>query len=83
MTDLLLLVVIIVVPAGLVVGLLSLLTMGLEAVADVEESGLLRPAAPRGGRSQPAPGSSSSAVAADGSLTTGPAARISSVTPSA
>lgn len=82
MSDLLVLLVILLLPAGFVVGLLSLLTMGLAAVADLDGNGLVRPAT-RDRRLQPAPGSLSRDVPADGSLTIGPASRISSVTPSA
>ena len=75
MADLLVLVVIVVVPAAALLGPLAILTLGIAAVADYDGNGLVRP--------QPAPGSRSSDSPADGSLTTGPAARMSSVTPSA
>ena len=74
MSDLLVLVVVIAFPAAAVLGLLGFLTLGVAAVADLNGNGLLR---------QPAPGSPSSELAAAGSPTSGPAARMSSVTPSA
>lgn len=78
MIDILVLVVIVAVPAALVLGPLAVLTLGIAAVADLDGQGLVR-----AGTRQPAPGSSSNAPATDGSLTSGPAARMSSVTPSA
>ena len=79
MSDILVLLVIVAVPAAVVLGPLALLTLGIAAVADLDGQGLVRPA----GAHQPAPGSSSAAPAAAGSLTSGPAARMSGVTPSA
>jgi hypothetical protein len=76
MGDALVLLVVIVVPAAVLLGPLALLTLGVAAVADLDGNGLVR-------STQPAPGSSSDAKAADGSVTTGPASRMSSVTPSA
>lgn len=83
MSDLLVLLVIVVVPAAVTLGPLALLTMGLAAVADVDGNGLVRAPGQAAGRAQPAPGSLASVAPADGSVTTGPAARMSSVTPSA
>ena len=86
MGDILVLVVIVVVPATALLGPLAILTLGLAAVADIDGNGLVRSSAPLAGprsQRQPAPGSSSSDGAGDGSVTTGPAARMSSVTPSA
>jgi hypothetical protein len=79
MSDILVLVVLVAVPAALALGPLALLTLGIAAVADLDDNGLVRPAGTR----QPGPGSSSIAPAAAGSLTSGPAARMSGVTPSA
>ena len=79
MSDILVLLVIVAVPAAVALGPLAVITLGIAAVADLDGQGLVRAAGPR----QPAPGSSSNAPAADGSLTSGPAARMSSVTPSA
>jgi hypothetical protein len=76
MSDILLLVIVVGLPALVVLGPLALMALGVAAVADLDGNGLVRPA-------QPAPGSVSMDIAADGSLTTGPAARMSSVTPSA
>ena len=76
MTDVLLLVVVVGLPALVVLGPLALIALGVAAVADVDGNGLVRPA-------QPAPGSLSRDTTVDGSLTRGPAARMSSVTPSA
>ena len=75
MADLLVLVVIVLVPAAALLGPLAILTLGIAAVADYDGNGLVR--------RQPAPGSLSSDTRADTSLTTGPASRMSSVTPSA
>ena len=75
MADLLVLVVIVLVPAVAVLGPLAILTLGIAAIADYDGNGLVRP--------QPAAGSSSSDTSAVGSRTTGPASRMSSVTPSA
>ena len=83
MTDLLLLVVVIGLPALVVLGPLAILTLGIAAVADVDGNGLMRPAGTSGRVVQPAPGSFSSDVPAGGSSTRGPAARMSSLTPSA
>lgn len=83
MSDILLLAVIVALPAAVVLGPLALLTLGITAVADLDETGLVRPAGSPDGRRQPAPGSASRALPAEGSLTSGPAARMSSVTPSA
>ena len=83
MGDLVVLFVILVLPAAVVLGPLAIFTLGLAAVADFDGNGLVRsPAAPVR-RIQPAPGSLSTDVAIDGSVTIGPASRISSVTPSA
>ena len=83
MSDILVLVVIVALPAAVILGPLAVLTLGIAAVADYDGSGLVHPAGvPARGR-QPAPGSSSSSPPADGSPTSGPAARMSSVTPSA
>ena len=76
MTDILLLVVIVTLPALVVLGPLAILALGVGAVADLDGKGLVRPA-------QPAPGSSSSGAVVVGSVTSGPASRMSSVTPSA
>jgi hypothetical protein len=83
MGDLVVLLAILVLPAVVVLGPLAILTLGLAAVADVDGNGLIRSTAAPGGGRQPAPGSLSRDPAADGSLTTGPASRMSSVTPSA
>ena len=82
MSDIFVLVVIVALPAAALLGPLAILTLGIAAVSDLD-GGLVRPAGARAGTPQPAPGSSSSATAADGSAAMGPAARISSVTPSA
>lgn len=79
MTDVLLLVVLVALPALLVVGPLAVLGLGIAAVADLETSGLVR----RDGPGQPAPRSDAKPAAAFGSVTTGPAARMPSSTPSA
>jgi hypothetical protein len=76
MTDLLLLVVIIGLPALVVIGPLAIIGLAVAAVADLDGNGLVRPA-------QPAPGSVSRTNPAEGVLTIGPASRMSSVTPSA
>lgn len=75
MSDILLLVVVIGLPALVVLGPLAIIALGVAAVADLDGNGLVRPP-------QPAPGSLSRDAAADGSVTMGPAARMSSVTPS-
>ena len=83
MGDVVVLFVILVLPAAVVLGPLAIFTLGLAAVADFDGNGLVQsPAAPVR-RPQPAPGSLSSDVAGDGSVTIGPASRMSSVTPSA
>ena len=82
MSDILVLVIIVALPAAGLLGPLAVLTLGIAAVSDLDE-GLVRPASTPAGTGQPTPGSSSSAPAADGSLISGPAARMSSVTPSA
>jgi len=76
MTDILLLIVIVSLPALAVLGPLAILALGVAAVADLDGNGLVRLA-------QPAPGSSSSGAAIVRSVTSGPASRMSSVTPSA
>lgn len=68
-------------PAAALLGILGLLTLGVAAVSDLDGTGLVR-ASGTLERRQPAPGSSSTELPADGSLTSGPAARMSSVTPS-
>jgi hypothetical protein len=73
MSDILVLLVLIVMPAAAVIGPLTVLTLGLAAVADLDGNGLIRSTAPRTAGGQPAPGS----------LTSGPAALMASVTPSA
>lgn len=83
MGDLVVLLVIFVLPAAVVLGPLAIVTLGLAAVADFDGNGLLRSPATPALRPQPAPGSLSSDLASDGSVTTGPAPRISSVTRSA
>ncbi len=83
MSDIFVLVVIVALPAAALLGPLAILTLGIAAVADLD-GGLVRgPGTPPGATHQPAPGSSSRARPADGSATVGPAARMSSVTPSA
>ena len=83
MSDIFVLVVIVALPAAALLGPLAILTLGIAAVSDLD-GGLVRAAGtPADGTRQPAPGSSSSARPADGSATVGPAARMSSVTPSA
>jgi hypothetical protein len=76
MTDILLLVVVVGLPALVVLGPLAIIALGLAAVADRDGNGLVLPA-------QPAPGSTSTETTVDGSLTSGPASLMSSVTPSA
>ena len=86
MSDIFVLVVIVALPAAALLGPLAILTLGIAAVSDYDGTGLVRPAGTPvrpAGTPQPAPGSSSSGPAADGSLTSGPAVRMSSVTPSA
>jgi hypothetical protein len=77
------LVVIVAVPAALALGPLAVLTLGIAAVSDLDGAGLVRRAGPPKRLLQPAPGSTSSEVPADGSPASGPASRMSSVTPSA
>ena len=79
MSDILVLLVLVVVPAAVALGPLAVLTLGIAAVADLDGNGFVRPA----GTLQPGPESSSVGTAAAGSLTSGPAARMSAVTPSA
>ena len=76
MTDILLLVVVVGLPALVVLGPLAIIALGVAAVADLDGNGLVLPA-------QPAPGSTSVDTTVDGSLTTGPASLMSSLTPSA
>jgi len=76
MTDILLLVVVVGLPALVVLGPLAIIALGVAAVADLDGNGLVRPV-------QPAPGSTSMDTTVDGSLTTGPASLMSSLTPSA
>jgi hypothetical protein len=85
MSDLLVLVVLIAFPAAIALGFLGLLTLGVAAVADFDGNGLTRASSgPRDRVLQPAPGSpSSESATAVGSPTSGPALRMSSVTPSA
>ena len=83
MGDLVVLFVILVLPAAVVLAPLAIFTLGLAAVADFDGNGLVRSPAAPALRPQPAPGSPSSDVVSDGSVTTGPASRMSSVTPSA
>ena len=84
MSDLLVLVVVVAFPAATVLGFLGLMALGVAAVADLEGNGLaLASSRPRDGAAHPAPGSSSSESTAIGSPTSGPALRMSSVTPSA
>ncbi len=84
MSDLLLLAVVIGFPAATILGFLGLLTLGVAAVADLDGNGPMHaPSGPLDGAAQPAPGSSSSVSTAVGSPTSGPAARMSSVTPAA
>jgi hypothetical protein len=83
MSDIFVLVVIVALPAAALLGPLAILTLGIAAVSDLD-GGLVRGSGtPTGGGRQPAPGSSSSSLPGDGSATGGPAARMSSVTPSA
>ena len=74
---------IIVLPAAVVLGPLAIFTLGLAAVADFDGKGLVQFTAASVRRSQPAPGSLSTDMVSDGSVTIGPASRMSSVTPSA
>lgn len=84
MSDLLLLVVMVAFPAAAALGLLGFLTLGVAAVADLDGNGLMRASSgPRESSAQPAPGSPSRELPAAASVTSGPAARMSSVTPSA
>jgi hypothetical protein len=83
MGDLVVLFVILVLPAAVVLGPLAIFTLGLAAVADLDGNGLVRSQPLPFRRSQPAPGSLSSGVVSDSSVTIGPASRMSSVTPSA
>ena len=83
MSDILVLVVIVALPAAALLGPLAIVTLGIAAVSDLD-GGLVRGSGTTaGGTRQPAPGSSSSELPADRSATGGPAARMSSVTPSA
>jgi len=82
MSDLILLALVLLLPASVVLVPLALFTLGVAAVADLDQNGLVRSTG-RSGVRQPAPGSSSMAVPADGSVTTGPASRMSSPTRSA
>ena len=82
MSDLLVLVVLVVLPAAITLGPLAILTLGIAAVSDLD-GGLVRSPGPRDGRPQPAPASSSVGMPPDGALASGPAVRIASVTPSA
>ncbi len=77
------LVVLIVLPAAVALVPLAVLTLGIAAVSDLDGQGLVTSLEPRDARSQPAATPSSVDVAVDGPLTSGPAARMSSVTPSA
>ncbi len=81
------LVVLIVLPAVVGLGPLAILTLGIAAVSDLDGQGLVMSPQPRDARSQPAATPSSVDVtvdvAVDGPLTSGPPARMSSVTPSA
>ncbi len=70
-------------PAAVVLGPLAIFTLGLAAVADFDGNGLVQSAATPVRLSQPAPGSLSTDVVIDGSVTIGPASPMSSVTPSA
>lgn len=83
MGDLVVLFVVLVLPAAVVLGPLALFTLGLAAVADIDGNGLVQSPAASVRRSQPAPGPLSTDVVVDGSVTMGPASRMSSVTPSA
>ena len=83
MSDLLVLVVLIVLPAAVALGPLAVLTLGIAAVSDLDGQGLVTSLEPREVRSQPAATPSTLDVAPDRPLTSGPAARTSSVTPSA
>jgi hypothetical protein len=76
MSDIFLLDVVVGLPALVVLGPLAIIALGVAAVADLDGNGLVRPP-------QPAAGSLSRETTVDGSLTTGPASRMSSVTPSA
>lgn len=82
MGDLIVLLVVIGLPALVAIVPLAVLALGIAAVADLDGNGLVRPA-PGLGVPQPAPASPMRSAPADGSLTNGPASRISSVTPSA
>jgi hypothetical protein len=82
MSDIVVLVVIVALPAAALLGPLAILTLGIAAVADFDGTGLVRPPAP-GGTRQPTPASSASGAVTVGSPTSGPATRMSSVTPSA
>jgi hypothetical protein len=69
MGDLLVLVLIVVVPAAALLGPLAILTLGLAAVADIDGNGLVRSStrfAPPERRAQPAAGSVSSEIDAEG-----------------
>ena len=82
MSDLILLLVVVCLPAAFVLAPLAVFALGVAAVADLDENGLVRPSRPRGG-GQPAPGSAASPMLADGSVTIGPASRMASSTRSA
>lgn len=82
MSDLVVLLVVIGLPAVVAIVPLAVLGLGIAAVADLDGNGLVRPAHESDG-TQPAPASPIRSAPADGSLTNGPASRISSVTPSA
>jgi hypothetical protein len=82
-SDILVLLAIVAVPAMLALGPLAVLTLGIAAVSDLDGTGLVRGAGSPRPMPQPAPGSTSSEVPADGSPAIGPASRMSSVTPSA
>lgn len=84
MSDVLVLVVVVAFPAAALLGFLALLTLEVAAVSDLDGTGFVRASSGlRDGSVQPAPESSSREPAGDGSVTSGPAARMSSVTPSA
>ena len=78
-----LVVLVVVLPAAVVLGPLAIFTLGLAAMAAFDSDGFVRSPAAPALRPQPAPGSLSSDLASDGSVTTGPAPRTSSVTRSA
>jgi hypothetical protein len=82
MSDLILLFVIVALPAAFVLAPLAIFALGIAAVANFDEDGLVRSAHPRR-PGQPAPGSGASPTPPVGSSTAGPASRISSLTRSA